>query len=245
MTTQRCILISHAEGETDDRVSRYLASQGLSVEWYTPFAGQSLPELTDEVAATVVYGGAVDVHQKAEFAYLRDELAWVEACLKNDVPTLGLCLGAQMMADVLGVHVGKHPNGRVEYGYYPLLPTPAGENLFPEDFMVLEAHWEGWFELPDGAVHLASTEHFPQQSFRYGDNAYAFQFHPEAHRDMLARWIARRNEVRSAKPGSHPMEKQLADCDRYDAAVEQWLRQFLSAWCPMAQTHADSHARFG
>ena len=87
---------------------------------------------------------------------------------------LGLCLGAQLMADVLGVTTRKHPENQAEYGYYPLIASEEGKQLFPDDFMVLEAHWEGWFALPAGAVHLASTAAFPQQAFRYGDKAWAF-----------------------------------------------------------------------
>ena len=151
-------------------------------------------------------------------------------CLKAEVPTLGLCLGAQLMADVLGVSIRKHPQEQAEYGYYPLTPSQAGKHLFPDDLMVLEAHWEGWFELPSGAVHLASTEAFPQQGFRYGETGWAFQFHPEAHPKMLARWVSRRPTERALRPGAYPGERQLADAKKYDAAMAEWFQQFLDEW---------------
>ncbi len=224
------VLVGHSAGDTDDRVAAWALEQGYDIHWCMPCAGEEMPELTDEVAATVVYGGVYDVHQKSEHQFLRDELKWIESCLRNEVPTLGLCLGAQMMADVLGAPVTKHPDARVEYGYFELQPTLDAGDLFPEHFMVLEAHWEGWFNLPEGAVRLASTEHFPQQAFCYGERSYAFQFHPEATPDMLARWVARRNPERSSRVGGFSEARQLSDNKKYDAAMQTWLNRFLEGW---------------
>ena len=227
---KQIVLIGHKRGEDDDRASAWAAAHGFEPAWCWPYDGESIPALTENIAATVIYGGSYDVHQKSELGFLRDELSWIEQCLKREVPTLGLCLGAQLMADVLGVTTGKHPQSQAEYGYYPLIPTEAGKHLFPEPFTVLEAHWEGWFELPSGAVHLASTEAFPQQAFRYGKNAWAFQFHPEAHPAMLARWVSRRPSERAIRPGAYPGERQLADAKLYDQAIEGWFHQFLDNW---------------
>ena len=228
--TSKVVLVGHTVGETDDRAAAWLAGQGYEIDWYTPCDGDVLPRSTENVLATVVYGGVYDVHQQSEHQFLRDELNWLERCFKDDIPTLGLCLGAQLMANVLGVPVTKHPGGQVEYGYHPLARSTDGEAVFPEQLMVLEAHWEGWFDLPAGATHLASTEHFPQQSFRYGESAYAFQFHPEAHYAMLERWVSRRSPERATRPGAHPVERQLEDCRRYDTAVNEWFSGFLTTW---------------
>ena len=227
---QSVVLVGHSEGETDDRVAAWAAAQGYEVDWRMPCTGERLPRTTDDVAATVVYGGVYDVHQKSELAFLAQESRWIEACLTADVPVLGLCLGAQLLADVLGSAVTKHPEARVEYGYFPLRPTDAGRSLFADDIMVLEAHWEGWFDLPSGATHLASTEHFPQQAFRYGERSYAFQFHPEATPEMLARWVARRSPERSSRVGGSSVEQQLSDNKRYDPAMQVWLQRFLDGW---------------
>ncbi|MBS38390.1 MAG: glutamine amidotransferase [Thiotrichales bacterium] len=224
------VLVGHTPGERDDRVADWFARHGYQLDWRVPADGDELPTLDERVVATVVYGGVYDVHEKSHHQFLRDELSWIETCLKNEVPTLGLCLGGQLMADVLGVPTGKHPEARVEYGYYPLQRSDAGEAVFPADFHVLEAHWEGWYELPAGAVHLARSEHFPQQAFRYGKHAYAFQFHPEATTAMLERWVARRNPERSSRVGSHTPDQQIADSKRYGERVAGWLESFLSDW---------------
>ncbi len=237
--TKKIVLIGHKKGEDDDRASAWAAARGFEPAWYWPYNGESLPPLTDDVAATIIYGGSYDVHQKSAVSFLRDELNWIERCLKQNVPTLGLCLGAQLMVDVLGVTVRKHPESQAEYGYYPLIPTDAGKHLFPHEFVVLEAHWEGWFELPHGAVHLASTEAFPQQAFRYGEHAWAFQFHPEAHPGMLARWVSRRPAERAIRPGAYPGERQLADAKKYDEAIERWFHQFLDKW--LGETSQDNY----
>ena len=131
------------------------------------------PSSMEDVIATIVYGGVYDVHQHSEYKFLRDDLDWIERCLHRDTPILGWVWLSSYPAD------------------------PAGSSLFRKPIMFLETHWEGWFKLPAGAIHLASNEHFPHQSFCYGDTAYAFQFHPEAHFKMLERWVSPRSAERA------------------------------------------------
>jgi GMP synthase (glutamine-hydrolysing) len=157
-------------------------------------------------------------------------MKFVEATLQSDLPFLGLCLGGQLLAHVLGEEVGPHPEGYAEYGYYDLMPTPEGKSLFGEGLKVLQSHWHGWFAAPKGTVALGATQNFPQQAFRYGGKAFAFQFHPEATREMLQGWIARRPPGRHALPGTFLPERQLADNLVHDEALGKWFNAFLSDW---------------
>ena len=90
-------------------------------------------------------------------------------------------------------------------------------------------HWHGWFDTPPGAVRLASSELFPEQAFRYGQNAYGFQFHPEASLATMSKWAARRGE-RNSMPGAHRPDRQIADHALYDAALGAWFERFLEGW---------------
>jgi GMP synthase (glutamine-hydrolysing) len=228
--TKRVILVSHDLEETDDRASAWAVRRGFEADWRFPFNGDDLPQIGEDIAAVLVYGGKFDVNPKDRHPFLRDEARLIEDAMKQDLPVLGFCLGAQLMADVLGVHVGPHPDNHAEYGYYPLIPSDEGRVVFGDDLVVLESHWHGWYDLPAGAVHLARSEHFPQQAFRYGDSAYALQFHPEASFATMSRWAGRRSAERHAMPGAYPPERQLADFEKYDARLGQWFSGFLDDW---------------
>ena len=237
--TPKLVLIAHDTDSRDDRASAWAAARGFALDWRVPAEGDGLPPIED-AAGVIIYGGKQDVSQKHELTCLLDELRYVEAALKRETPVLGLCLGGQLLAHALGQHVGRNPSGAVEYGYYDLVPTKAGAELFGSGLKVLESHWEGWFETPAGAVALGSTEHFSQQAFRYGANAYGFQFHPEATLGALTRWVGRRAPARHAMPGAHAPERQLADNLIHDAPLGGWFHGFLDSWigaqAPIAQT---------
>jgi GMP synthase (glutamine-hydrolysing) len=98
-------------------------------------------------------------------------------------PFLGICLGAQLLARVLGAVVKPHPEGMTEIGYFPIFPTPAGESAFWQSVKVYHWHNE---DLSCLRCSKASRRRdFPNQAFRYGENAYGLQFHPEITRNML------------------------------------------------------------
>lgn len=228
--SQKMLLVVHDRDEMDDRASAWGRRQGYELQWVCPADGDSLPMLDERVAGIVVYGGAQDVDQQDRFPYLKDEMRFLDAALKRQTPVLGLCLGAQLLAHTLGETVSRHPQGHAEYGYYDLVPTEAGVSLFGAQMKVLQSHWHGWFETPKGAVKLAGTADFPEQAFRYGPNAYGFQFHPETSRNGLNRWLARRPAHKQTMKGAHPPDRQLTDNLLYDRALGDWFNGFLDDW---------------
>ncbi len=226
----KIIAISHDPGEMGDRCTRWLGQAGYDVVTLCPAAGDAIPALGADVAGAVVFGGKYDVGMRKDHPFLRGELRFIEAVLRRDLPFLGICLGGQLLAHVLGAAVGRHPQGHAEYGYYDLLPTPEGVALFGTGLKVLQSHWHGWYETPQGTTRLAATAAFPQQAFRHGASTYGLQFHPEATRAMLEGWIGRRPAGRHLLTGSHPPDRQLADNLAHDAALAQWFDDFLGGW---------------
>ncbi|MGE0005882.1 MAG: gamma-glutamyl-gamma-aminobutyrate hydrolase family protein [Parvibaculaceae bacterium] len=228
--SQEMLLVVHDRDEMDDRASAWARRRGYALRWICPADGDTLPALDERVAGIVVYGGAQDVDQQDRFPYLKDEMLLLESALKREVPVLGLCLGAQLLAHMLGETVSGHPEGHAEYGYYDLVPTAEGRSVFGAPMKVLQSHWHGWYRTPKGTVKLAGTEAFPEQAFRHGRNAYGFQFHPETSRAGLTRWISRRAPHKQAMKGAHPADRQLADNLLYDRALAAWFDAFLDAW---------------
>jgi len=237
---QTIVLITHDKDDKDDRASQWLKRRGYALALACPAEGESIPPLTDDIAGVVVYGGRQAVDEQDHYPFLKDELRFIDETLKRGFPYLGLCLGGQLLAHALGEPVRPHAGGFAEYGYYDFVPTPAGDAALGPVPKVLQSHFHGWYATPKGAVALGRTAAYPEQAFSYGDKAYGIQFHPEASRGMLERWIARRPPERHAMPGAYPPDRQLADNLVYDEALGAWFHGFLSRWMAPAEAYCEA-----
>lgn len=224
------LVIVHQAHSSPGRIGERLEARGFRLDVRRPALGDPLPEGTSDHAGLVVFGGPMSANDSMPF--IRDEIAFIGRAIADELPLLGICLGAQMMAKALGASVSPHHAGACEIGYYPLRPTAAGAALLPAARVwpshVYHWHSEG-FDLPDGAELLATGEVFPNQAFRYGSSAFGLQFHPEVTRDMMCRWTVR-GAHHLGRPGAQPGDAHLAGWQRYDSAVCRWLDDFLDTW---------------
>jgi GMP synthase (glutamine-hydrolysing) len=157
----------------------------------------------DRYHGLIVLGGPMNVMDQHLHPHLKTELLAIEAALRQGKPVLGICLGAQLLAHVLGAPVRRHCEQ--EIGWYELITTSAGREdpvLGHLGDVAPVFQWHGCtYDLPSGAVQLARTESCEQQAFRFGGNAYGFQFHMEADEAMIDRWLrlpAYRDELAAA-----------------------------------------------
>ena len=222
---RRIVLIRHGDDPADDRVVTYFRSKNIEPEILRPFKGDALGDVDGRVAACVVYGGPYSVFDTDAHPFLLDEHRWIEQCISRDVPLLGICQGAQSIAYTLGARCGPRPGEPHEFGYYTVRPTNAGKAYFPDELVVTEAHFHE-FEVPEGADLLASSETFPNQAMRYGDNVFAVQFHPEATLATLRRW-QEADWAPYAKPGAQSREIQNELAKAHDGAQHAWFMGFL------------------
>ena len=148
-----------------------------------------LDAFSDELL--IILGGPISVNDKAMFPFLEVEINLLKQRVAADKPTLGICLGAQLIASALGASV--YPGKEKEIGWYDLSLTAAGEQsalryLSSKHCSML--HWHGeTFDLPDNAVLLASSEKYLNQAFSYGSNILALQFHPEITQRAMEKWF--------------------------------------------------------
>jgi GMP synthase (glutamine-hydrolysing) len=183
------LIILHQEHSTPGRIGRLLQERGHALDIRRPRFGDPLPTTLARHAGAVIFGGPMSANDDEPF--LKQETAWLEVPLREQRPYLGLCLGAQLLARHLGSRIWPHPQGRAEIGYYPLVPTVAGERLarqIGEPWPAYVYHWhrEG-FDCPSGAETLATGDDFPTQAIRVGPAAFGLQFHPEVTHAMLCR----------------------------------------------------------
>ncbi|HEX9023792.1 MAG TPA: type 1 glutamine amidotransferase [Geobacteraceae bacterium] len=170
-----------------------IANMDVPCRTVHPYSGEAFPPVA-EIGAAIVLGGAMGVHDTTKHPFLAGLKTFILACVETETPFLGVCLGGQLLADVLGGRViSGSPHG--EKGTLPVTLTAAGEQdpLFagiPRQFISFQWHNDS-FEVPAGAVHLASSNVCPGQAFRFGRCAWGTQFHPEVDRaivDCWARW---------------------------------------------------------
>jgi GMP synthase (glutamine-hydrolysing) len=176
----------------------------------------------------VVLGGPIGAYEDHLYPYLAEEISFIEARLKSGRATLGICLGAQLMARALGARV--YPGPAKEIGWKPLSLTADGEELLRPFAGLPVLHWHGdTFDLPSGAQNLASTDICAHQAFRFGRHALAFQFHPEAQEQGFERWLIGHTGEITATPGVSVPALRAATA-QYAASALKAGRAVLSDW---------------
>ncbi|MEH1870622.1 type 1 glutamine amidotransferase [Nostoc sp.] len=154
------------------------------------YNGDSLPSV-NSLDWLIVMGGPMNVYEDDKYPWLTLEKYFIEEAIKNNKIVIGICLGSQLIADVLGSKVYK--GQEKEIGWYPIQMTTEAQSYpvfasLPATFTVF--HWHGdTFNLPLGAVRLASSEVCANQAFIYGDRVLGLQFHLESTQDSVLQII--------------------------------------------------------
>lgn len=196
-STQTALVVQNAESGGPARWGRWLAEAGVEVQVVRGYAGEALPDRLEH-RALVVLGGAYLPDDDERAPWLARTRALMTQALDRAVPTFGICLGAQMLAQVAGGRVEKD-HGEPEFGstVLALRPEAAEDPLFsglPERMTAIENHVDAIVRLPEGARWLAGSERCPYQAFRVGEEAWGVQFHPEVGPERIAEWPGERLE---------------------------------------------------
>lgn len=182
----RVLVVRHAPWEGPHRLGDVLARRFHLLE-RCPIDGDELPRV-DAVDAAVLMGGPMNVDQHDLHPALAVEKEWIGEALARDVPTLGICLGAQLIARALGAEVRRAEEP--EIGWASIVVTDPDDLVVGQlasDTVVL--HWHNdIFDLPPGATPLALSARTRHQAFR-ADSGWALLFHPEADSKLLERWL--------------------------------------------------------
>ncbi|HWC33885.1 MAG TPA: type 1 glutamine amidotransferase [Mycobacteriales bacterium] len=180
------LVIQHAEVEGVGRFADWFPQCGLELRVVHPYDGEALPAAVD-ADALIVMGGPMGAYDDADSPWLPATKLLLADAVRRGVPTLGICLGAQLLAVATGGKVERGAAGP-ELGLAEVtVATP--DRLFEAGPMpVAQWHYDTVTELPPGATLLASSDRYPTQAFRVGDSAWGLQFHIEATPGLVGTW---------------------------------------------------------
>jgi GMP synthase-like glutamine amidotransferase len=207
-----CLVVQHVESERSFAIGDALSAAGVVVDTCRVFAGDRPPVDVSAFDGLVVMGGPMSATDDEGFPTRVGELDLVADALDRGTPTLGVCLGAQILAMAAGSSVFVGDAGpEIGWDYVDFTPDAISDELLegvPERLSVL--HWHGdTFALPAGSIHLASSRKYANQAFRVGERAWGFQFHVEVDAGAVEEFLdAFGDEARSA--GEDPEAIALA-----------------------------------
>jgi GMP synthase (glutamine-hydrolysing) len=187
----RLLVFQHVAAEPLGTLDPLIRARGHRIRFHNFERHPEAQPSVDRYRGLIVLGGPMNVEDQHRRPHLKAELRAIESALRQDKPVLGICLGAQLLAHVLGAPVRRH--AQHEIGWYELATTEAGRRdpvlgVLGDGAPVFQWH-SRTYELPAGAHQLGRTATCEQQAFRFGRATYGFQFHLEADAAMIERWL--------------------------------------------------------
>jgi GMP synthase-like glutamine amidotransferase len=184
---RRVLVLQHAAPEGPGLIARAVEARELAIQIVRSFEGERVPADVGDAVGLVVLGGPMSVHDADRFPYLRQEMKLIEQGMKAGCPVLGVCLGSQLLASVLGARVVKAPRKEVGWHRVTLNDDGLADPVFKgSESSFMGFHWHGEiFSLPQGATSLARSELTSHQAFRYGTSVYGILFHLEVTQEII------------------------------------------------------------
>lgn len=182
--------IQHVEFEDPAGMLDYFKNKKFQVNSTKLFLGEKLPLLKD-FDFLVIMGGPMGVSDEEKYTWLKDEKKFIKDAINSGKKMIGICLGAQLIAEVMGATVSK--NRYREIGWFPVKKSPLLQESFfdsvlPSEFNAF--HWHGdTFAIPEGAIPIGSSEACENQGFIYDERVAALQFHLETTYESAAALI--------------------------------------------------------
>jgi GMP synthase (glutamine-hydrolysing) len=229
----RVLVLQHIACEPPGVYEDVLHAQGAELVRIEVDESEPLPEMGD-FDGIVAMGGPMSVNDEADRPWLVAEKRLIANAVRDGVPYWGVCLGVQLLAASLGARV--YPSAEPEVGLLPVFLTDAAlvDPVFaglPVELLTLQWHGDT-FDLPAGAVLLASSPHCPNQAFRVGRHAYGLQFHLEVSPELAREWAAipayRDSLERTLGPGA--LDRLIAELEANAALLASAARDLFERW---------------
>lgn len=194
----KALIIKNTPLEGPGTITEFLNHHSIEYRIIEAGSGEEIPSL-DEYTYLIVLGGPMAVYEMDKYPFLKKVALSMEEALKRRIKILGICLGVQLLAHVLGSRV--FPGERKEIGWLDIKATIDGardevfRTLVEPSERITVLQWHGdTYDLPQGAIRLASSELFTEQAFRYKDS-FGLQFHIEVTPDIVKEWFSDRDDI--------------------------------------------------
>jgi GMP synthase-like glutamine amidotransferase len=216
--------LQHSPVEGPGHVADWAAAHRHSISGTHWYRNDAVPDMAG-IDLLVILGGGMNIYQHRDYPWLVREKELIGKVIGAGKPALGLCLGGQLIADVLGGKVCQ--NAEREIGWYPVRAVNGAE-LLPAEFTAM--HWHGdTFELPPGAKLLAASEACPRQAYIWRGNVVGLQFHAEVREQEVRAYVDAETEPLPQGRYVQTFEELLAGAPRYAPAVHGILDGILDA----------------
>lgn len=187
------LIVKNVPHEGPGTIEDYLKEKGIPYK--IVYMAQEACQDYGNYDVLVIMGGYMSVNETAEYPFIAKEEEMVRSFIDGKKKVLGICLGSQLIAKALGKKV--YRGSRPEIGWYDIDATREGKANRAFSRLIVDGtdlltvfHWHGeTFDLPEGALRLASSGLYPNQAFCYQDSVYAFQFHIEVKKEMIYEWM--------------------------------------------------------
>lgn len=232
---RKVLVFQHVANEILGTLNPALKQKGLNVRYVNFERDPNAAPSIEKYNGLIVLGGYMGVYEADQYTHIKTEMKLIEEALKKNIPILGICLGAQILAHVLGSEVRK--SAEKEMGWYDIEMTTAGEKSsllshFKKTEKIFQMHGDT-FDIPKSCEHLAQSKICPAQAFSYGTKVFGLQFHLEVDEAMILRWL---NNPKNQKDILESQGKVSAEAMRADTALylqnslklsEQTFKKFI------------------
>ncbi len=229
----RVHVLQHVANEGLGSIAAWLTERDAQISFTHWYKENTLPSV-DELDLVIALGGPMSVNDEATLSWLVQEKQFLREVMQQGIAVLGICLGAQLIANALGSRV--YPNHEKEIGWFPVMRIAAGKQNFQFPDSVMVFHWHGeTFDLPVNAVHIARSTACEHQAFQIGKNIIGLQFHLETNAESAQAFIDADNtelpekrELVKGKPYIQTAEEMLtAEPARY-ASINALMEDVLN-----------------
>ncbi len=230
----RALVVTHTEAETAGTLQAWLPAAGVELVDCRPWAGDVLPADLTGFDALLVMGGPQQAYDDSSAPWLAEVKDLLRVAVRDAVPVLAICLGAQLLAEATGGRVRPGDDGP-ELGARLVAKRDAAveDAVFgelPLSPVVVQWHWDAVVDLPPGATLLASSPRYPNQAFRVGASAYGLQFHIEPPPEMVRAWARADDEgIRAAGLDPVPLlARALAELPEVAEVWQPFVERFAA-----------------
>lgn len=227
------LILTHLQNEGSCMLGETLIDRGFRIKNIaTPSADFSqIDPLRPDLL--VVMGGPIGVYQKEDYPFLKHEIEIIQARIAAQKPTIGVCLGSQLIANACGAEIYPGTQGK-ELGWNPLNITSAGQDT-PARHLAGDKtnmfHWHGdTFDLPENAKLLASSDQYENQIFEIGENVLGLQCHPEVRNDQLKEWYVMFTTQITGENPLMPIDRLRAETLKYIDTLNIQSSLFFNEW---------------